>query len=104
MMLKLHTPIIHIVQDCMSTPHLPGYTVAFAPKSPKACWDWRGPTYRDIGEEFKSGCNPIIIRSKDHGIAGDMSLDTYSVQKLQALGQNFADFIALSVADSFAVA
>jgi hypothetical protein len=44
--------------------------------------DWRGNTYCDIIEKPKIGCNPIIIRSEDHGIAGTIFLDDYAVQKL----------------------
>jgi hypothetical protein len=60
--------------------------------------DWRGHTYLDVSEEPKIACNPIVIRSKDYGIAGTIFLDDYTGQKLQALDQNHADFIALSIA------
>jgi hypothetical protein len=59
--------------------------------------DLRRHTYCDIYKKPKRGRNPIIIRSKDHGIARTKFLDDYSVQKLQGLGQNHADFVALSM-------
>jgi hypothetical protein len=62
--------------------------------------DWRGSQGRNrYGIESLPGHNPIVIRSKDHGVAGSISIGEHSAQLLRGLDTRHAEFIALSVGD-----